>query len=688
MIKSQTTSVRAHFRPALTVLAALVSGVALTASAATTTTSTVLSFGSVSTPTTLPLTYVPIASGTLAAPTVYTDGYANPAGDYAVSAFGTCTTTVTAGTPCTVNITFTPAFSGLRKGAVQITDPSGKVITVYLKGTGSGAQIAFSPAVQSTLTTTGVTLKSARGVATDGAGNVYIADATAANVVKVTPAGVATVLSTGLSTASPFLQPFGIAVDGAGNVFVSDFRGPSVVEIPVGGGAPVKLPITGLNHPGGLAIDGSGNLFIANIAANNILEYSTISGTQQTISTGTLTLSNPSGVSVDAAGDLFIADYGNGRIVEVPATGAAKVVYNAAAATVQLTDVAVDAAGDLFITDLTNNQLVEVPAGGAASRAVTGLASPYGLTVTPAGNIYIANATVGKGVTEVSHAPTTITFPSTAQNAVSPVQAVTVANIGNAPLTLAGGSLSANFTQEAGSTCTGAPVAPGGTCTVAVSFTPTAAGSLTGSLTLNTTAGTSAVAGLAGVSTSNANVISFPAIVGNVVYGEFGTPPASASSGLPVSFASNSLTVCTVTTATGSTVPNVVTAVGVGTCSLTATQAGNPPTVPAATPVTVTFPVLQAAQKIVFPTIPTLAAGLTGPVPVSASSGLPVTVTSSTPTVCTVGANLTGTLVAAGPCTLTATQAGNADYSAATPVTQSFTVTAAAAAVQGKQGKF
>jgi hypothetical protein len=58
----------------------------------------------------------------------------------------------------------------------------------------------------------------------------------------------------------------------------------------------------------------------------------------------------------------------------------------------------------------------------------------------------------------------------------------------------------------------------------------------------------------------------------------------------------------------------------------------------------------------------------------SASSGLPVTITSGTTAVCTVSGT-TLTLVAAGSCSLTATQAGNSTFGAAAPVTRSFSVT-------------
>jgi Bacterial Ig-like domain len=58
----------------------------------------------------------------------------------------------------------------------------------------------------------------------------------------------------------------------------------------------------------------------------------------------------------------------------------------------------------------------------------------------------------------------------------------------------------------------------------------------------------------------------------------------------------------------------------------------------------------------------------------TASSGLPVTITSTTASVCTVSGT-TLTLVAAGTCSLTASQAGTATYGPAVPVIRSFAVT-------------
>ena len=70
------------------------------------------------------------------------------------------------------------------------------------------------------------------------------------------------------------------------------------------------------------------------------------------------------------------------------------------------------------------------------------------------------------------------------------------------------------------------------------------------------------------------------------------------------------------------------------------------------------------------------ALGLTG----TGSSGLAISYFSTTTGVCTVSGT-TATLVTTGTCSLTALQPGNAFYSAATPVTQSFTVSTASQAI-------
>jgi len=83
---------------------------------------------------------------------------------------------------------------------------------------------------------------------------------------------------------------------------------------------------------------------------------------------------------------------------------------------------------------------------------------------------------------------------------------------------------------------------------------------------------------------------------------------------------------------------------------------------------------IQASQTITFAALGNVTLGV-APFTISAtaSSGLVVSFASTTG-VCTVS-GATVTLVALGTCTIQATQAGNKNYSAATPVYQSFQVT-------------
>ncbi|MBV9009153.1 MAG: VCBS repeat-containing protein, partial [Verrucomicrobia bacterium] len=145
---------------------------------------------------------------------------------------------------------------------------------------------------------------------------------------------------------------------------------------------------------------------------------------------------------------------------------------------------------------------------------------------------------------------------------------------------------------------------------------------------------------------------------------------ATASSGLTVNFISNTPSVCTVSGTT-------VTLVAAGTCSITATQGGNAEFA-AAAPVTQGFLVSGTnnlnSQTITFGALTNVTFGAVPfTVNAMASSGLPVSFASTPTAVCTVSGS-TLTIVATGTCSITATQAGNGNYNAATPVVQSFTV--------------
>ena len=167
--------------------------------------------------------------------------------------------------------------------------------------------------------------------------------------------------------------------------------------------------------------------------------------------------------------------------------------------------------------------------------------------------------------------------------------------------------------------------------------------------------------------------ITFGKLSGNT----YGAAPfavgATASSGLPVSFASITTPVCTVS-------GNIVTIVAAGTCKIRASQAGNA-TYAAAPNVDQSFTVAKAAQTITFGALGDKTFGAPPfAVSATASSALAVTLSSLTTPVCTVSGSMV-TIVALGSCTIRAFQPGNANYKAAPSVDRSFNVVLAAQAI-------
>jgi hypothetical protein len=167
--------------------------------------------------------------------------------------------------------------------------------------------------------------------------------------------------------------------------------------------------------------------------------------------------------------------------------------------------------------------------------------------------------------------------------------------------------------------------------------------------------------------------ITFPSIA-PVTYG---VPPftlsATASSDLPVSFSSSSTNI--------SIAGNTVTVLGTGTATIIASQPGDD-TYAAAPSVTNSLVVNGASsglkiQTISFPPLkPKSWTNAPFALTAKASSKLPITYTSSDPTVATVsGAILTP--VGVGTTTITAYQVGNTIYNPATPVSQPQVITQA-----------
>ncbi len=571
-------------------------------------------------------------------------------------ASNTCTGSFSAVSSCAVSVTFTPQAVGLRRGAVQLLDENGNVLaTTYISGNGIAPEVTFGNATGTNLTTG---LPKLGGVAIDASGNVYVAEGD--QVAKISSAGAITTV-TGLPGAN------GVAVDGAGDLFVVEQDSTSVTEVPASGGSQITVG-SGLSAPSGVAVDGSGDIFVADTLNARVLEILP-NGAQMTVGSGWLA---PTAVAVDAAGDLWVADVRLGEVIEIAAGGAQSVV----ASGLQPNGVAVDAAGDVFITQ-ADSTLLEVFPNGSQSSIITGVTTTAGVAVDSLGNLYVADTRDHLVKVPVSQPPT-LTFSAEPYDSTGLPQSVILENIGNASLTLTGLTAGTNFEQVSGpgspaDCAASSAVAPGAQCNISISFSPSTVGTIQSSFmladnVLNGSPATQYIT-LNGTGQQASQQISFPAPPATVTYGSGPyTLNATASSGLPVSYN----LVGSAATLSGST----LTITGTGVVNIYASQAGNADYAAALT-IVQAMTINPASQTITFGGLPATATyGSAGPYTLNAtaSSGLPVSYSVTGP------ASISGstlTITGAGTVLVTAAQAGNGNYTAATSVSQTITVSAA-----------
>jgi hypothetical protein len=457
------------------------------------------------------------ASATVGTVSVVTQGAAGL--DFSGAGTGTCAAaSYTAGQSCTVDVLFKPVYAGTRYGQAALRDVTGKTIALAnLVGVGIGPQATFNPApaVGILALVYGVPLNNPFGVAADGKGDLYIADNRNGRVVEMPAGGGVPIAIAPIIDGKPLIDPGGVAVDGAGNLYISDLDGDVIQEVPADGSAPISMDPTasgrGLSYPCGMVADSAGNLYIADVDNARVLEMPA-GGTPVVVdaSVDGTPLIYPVAVALDTAGDLYISDYFANRIVKVPAGGGPAVAINPTVNGQGLTlpyGVAVDAAGNLFIADALN-RVVEVPADGSAAFAIVpsangeGLNDPIGIALDGAGNLFIADS-FNNRILEVERGQAPVlNFAATAAGATSSdsPQMVLAQNGGNAALNFPipssgqnptitpgftlGSGVAGDCALETASTGTAASLAPGASCLFAISFQPTATGSVAGTLTM------------------------------------------------------------------------------------------------------------------------------------------------------------------------------------------------------------
>lgn len=239
------------------------------------------------------------------------------------------------------------------------------------------------------------------GVAVDSAGNVYVADSGNSTVRKIAPGGIVTTFA-GLGrergntdatgTQARFDQPFGIAVDANGVVYVSDATANTIRKISPAGVVTTLAGRSGSSGstdgagsaarftvPYGIAVDSAGTVFVVD-HGNHTIRKVTADGTVTTLAgtAGTAGAANgrgaaasfryPSGVAVDRTGTVFVADTDNHLIRAIGSDGEVTTVGGSgnpgstdgagtAASFFNPKGVAADSNGRIYVADLSNHVL-------------------------------------------------------------------------------------------------------------------------------------------------------------------------------------------------------------------------------------------------------------------------------------------------------------------------------------------
>ena len=230
------------------------------------------------------------------------------------------------------------------------------------------------------------------GVCVDSSGNLYVADAGNSLVRKITPAGVVTTLAgsgtpglvNGTGTAASFYQPIGICADGSGNIYVADnmssvfrmitpagvastFAGSGVAgtnDGPVASAQFVQPYGVACDIPNNIIYVTDGTMRIRKIAGGMV---STLAGSGAigfANGTGTLaTFNSPNELCVDPSGNIYVADFGNNAIRKITPAG--------------------------VVTTLAGSGTVGNADGVGTAASFDG---PIGISIDPAGNLYVSES--------------------------------------------------------------------------------------------------------------------------------------------------------------------------------------------------------------------------------------------------------------------------------------------------------
>ncbi len=251
-----------------------------------------------------------------------------------------------------------------------------------------------------------------KDIATDSAGNLYVADTANGRIQKFSSNGTFLMQWGDWGNGNgEFGYIEGIAADSAGNVYVSDTDYHRIQKFDSNGTYLAKWGTFGsgdgqFNYPYGITVDSVGNVYVVDSSNQRIQKFSStgtyLSQFGGVEGSGDGQFFYPNGIAIDQSGNFYVADVGNRRIQKFDSNGTYLAKWGTqGSGNGQFqgpTDVATDPAGNVYVADTNNHRIQKFSNTGAylTQWGTRGSGNgefdyPEGVTTDFAGNLYIVD---------------------------------------------------------------------------------------------------------------------------------------------------------------------------------------------------------------------------------------------------------------------------------------------------------